>query len=83
MLELYEQELNTPVMKRRNANSTLDPLFKNSNCHCFVCLCVCLFLADAKVQGQEVVPVLTARHTEETTAGTLMPGLSLYKREKF
>lgn len=84
MLELYEQELNTPVMKRRKANSTLDNFFlKITSCHCFVCLCVCCFLADAKVQGQEVVPVLTARHTEETAAGTLMPGLSLYKREKF
>lgn len=31
------------------------------------------FVANAEVQGQEVVPVLTARHTDETTAGTLMP----------
>lgn len=42
-----------------------------------------LFAVDAKVQGQEVVPVLTARHTDEPTAGTLMPGLSLYKGEQF
>ncbi|CAF96436.1 unnamed protein product, partial [Tetraodon nigroviridis] len=40
-------------------------------------------LSDAKVQGQEVVPVLTARPTEETPAGTPMPGLSLYRREQF
>lgn len=65
--------------KRKNGSPLLTPFFKLQ----LVTVLFFSFAADAKVQGQEVVPVLTARHSDETTAGTLMPGLSLYKREQF